>query len=161
LQRKLHHWELLHLRQVVADQQTQLDAQAAEIAQLQRDLSWAEDCAESWRDDALSAIEQAGCTPGLTQSGHVLAFAAQGYRAMNSAAALLEARLAAHFPPSRRLACAAPQRFQVTLQRPDGSTDTGHRTGGIAAAHAQEAHDQGGLGSVVRVVPLPDHMAAA
>ncbi len=73
----------------------------------------------------------------------------------------LDARLAAHFLPSRRLACAAPQRYLVTLTRPDGTTATWHRTGGIAATHAQEAHDQGGLGSVVRVVPLPDHMAAA
>ena len=73
LQRKLHRWELHHLRQVVADQQTQIEAQAAELATLKRELSWAEQSAESWRADALQAIEDAGCMVGLTQTGQVLA----------------------------------------------------------------------------------------
>jgi len=73
LQRKLHAWELTHLRLVVADQQAQLDALAAQITQLQRELSYAEDSAERWRDDALQAIEDAGCSPGLTMSGHLAA----------------------------------------------------------------------------------------
>lgn len=73
LQRKLHSWELAHLRRLVAEQQAQIDAQAAEIAQIKRDLSHAEDCAESWRDDALAAIDTAGCLPGLTQAGHLVA----------------------------------------------------------------------------------------
>ena len=73
LQRKLHTWELDHLRQVVADQQALIEAQAAALAVLQRDLSWMEDSAERWRDDALQAIQDAGCTPGLTQAGHLVA----------------------------------------------------------------------------------------
>ena len=76
LQRKLHAWEPIHLRQVVADQQAQLEALQAENAQLRRDLSWAEDCADSWRDDALRAIKDAGCTPGLTMAGHLVAVSA-------------------------------------------------------------------------------------
>ena len=66
LQRKLHTWELHHLRQVVADQQAQIEA-------LQRDLCHAEDSAERWREDALYAIEFTGAAPGLTQSGHLVA----------------------------------------------------------------------------------------
>lgn len=76
LPRKLQTWELHHLRQLVADQQAQIEAQAAEIAQLKHDLSRAEDSADRWRDDALQAINTAGCTPGLTMAGHLVALPA-------------------------------------------------------------------------------------
>lgn len=73
LRRKLHAWELLHLREVLAEQQALIEQLQAEAADLQRRLSWAEDCADSWRDDALRAIEGSGCTPGLTLAGQVVA----------------------------------------------------------------------------------------
>jgi hypothetical protein len=73
LPRKLQTWELQHLRQLVAAQQAQIEAQSADIAQLQRELSCAEDSAERWRDDALQAIEDAGCAPGLTITGQLIA----------------------------------------------------------------------------------------
>ena len=66
LVRRLHAAELLHLREVVAEQQ-------AEIEELKRSLSWAESCADSWRDDALRAIDDAGALPGLTVDGRVVA----------------------------------------------------------------------------------------
>lgn len=44
-----------------------------ENADLLGRLSWAEDCVERWRDDALDAINAAGAVPGLTQSGHLVA----------------------------------------------------------------------------------------
>lgn len=71
LVRKLHAWELLHLREVVEEQRQQLEAQAAELAEAKRALSWAEDCAESWRDDALRAFEECGKKAGLTMDGSV------------------------------------------------------------------------------------------
>ena len=49
---------------------------------------------------------------------------------------------------------AGPRRFLVSVQHPDGQVDTWQRTGGSACDHAQEAHEFGGLGSVVRIVPL-------
>jgi hypothetical protein len=73
LQRKLQAWELDHLRQVLAEQQALIEAQSAAIAVLQRDLARAEDAADRWRDDALQAINAAGCTPGLTQAGQLVA----------------------------------------------------------------------------------------
>lgn len=65
-----------------------------------------------------------------------------------------EARMAAHFPPSRYLACLTAPRFQVSVVCPDGTTANWQRTGGSTCVHAQEAQEFGGLGSVVRVVPL-------
>ena len=73
VQRKLHAWELAHLRLLVAEQQATIQAQAAEIADLKRALSWAEDRADSWRDDMLAMINCAGSTPGLTKDGRVVA----------------------------------------------------------------------------------------
>ena len=43
---------------------------------LRSQLAWAEDCAERWREDAVSALngqaEATGGTVGLTLSGHVM-----------------------------------------------------------------------------------------
>jgi len=50
LVRKLHAAELDHLRQVVAEQQALIEAQAKQIADLQRDLSWAEGRADMFHD---------------------------------------------------------------------------------------------------------------
>lgn len=58
----------------------QLCAEAARLIQenerLRDELHWAEDCAESWRDDALRLMEAqcaaTGAAPGLTQSGHLV-----------------------------------------------------------------------------------------
>lgn len=73
LRRKLHGWELDHLRIVCVEQAERIETLEAEAAELRRLLCYAEDCAESWRDDALRAIEAAGETVGLTRSGHVVA----------------------------------------------------------------------------------------
>ena len=72
LRRKLHAWELEHLRTVVAEQQQRIEALEGQNADLRRALSYAEDMADLWRDDALRAIKDAGCTPGLTLGGHVV-----------------------------------------------------------------------------------------
>lgn len=78
LNRKLERWELAHLRQHVEELRLQLDAQLAELAETKRQLSWAEDCADRWRDDALNAIADAGCLPGITITGAVVALPQQG-----------------------------------------------------------------------------------
>lgn len=62
--RKLHAWELLHLREHAA-------ALEAENERLQRELDYANSCAESWRDDVMRLMEE-GMPLGLTQSGHVV-----------------------------------------------------------------------------------------
>ena len=67
---------------------------------------------------------------------------------------LFDQMLAAHFPPSRRLACQQARRYQVSITRPDGSSDNWLRTGGNSCDHALEAADIAGTGGVVRVVPL-------
>lgn len=52
------------------------EAMRAEIEDLRQRLSWAEDNAERWRDDALEAInreaEATGGTPGLTMDGRLV-----------------------------------------------------------------------------------------
>jgi hypothetical protein len=68
IQRKLDRWELEHLRLLAAQQ-------AEYIEELQRRLTWAEDCAERWRDDALDMQAQladsTGAAPGLTREGRL------------------------------------------------------------------------------------------
>lgn len=69
IQRRLERWELDHLRALAA-------AQAEQIETLQRQLSYAEDCADSWRRDALELQEELaeyiGGAPGLTVSGRLV-----------------------------------------------------------------------------------------
>lgn len=75
LQRKLHALELAYLRELTAELLAERDALLAERDQLKRDLSWAEDCADRWRDDALRAVEEAagpGGAIGLTMDGNVI-----------------------------------------------------------------------------------------
>lgn len=64
--RRLHARELESLRELV-------ERQHAEIERLRTELRWAEDAAESWRDDALRMVEEACAdgsrSPGLTMSG--------------------------------------------------------------------------------------------
>lgn len=70
LVRKLHAAELDHLRQVVAEQQALIEAQAAQIADLQRELSWAEGRADMFHDlanDLQDALPHAQV--GLSQDG--------------------------------------------------------------------------------------------
>lgn len=61
--RKLHRWELVHLRELVAELH-------AENEHLRRELDYANDCAESWRDDVMRLSED-GASIGLTQDGHI------------------------------------------------------------------------------------------
>ena len=62
-----------------------LDALRAENESLRSQLSWAEDCAERWREDAIEAInaqaDAAGGAVGLTPSGHLVVVPAQGVHA--------------------------------------------------------------------------------
>jgi hypothetical protein len=73
LRRKLHAWELQHLREHVEELREQLDAALAERDRWQDRAHYAEDLAESWREDALRAIEDAGAMPGLTLQGRIVA----------------------------------------------------------------------------------------
>jgi hypothetical protein len=73
MRRKLHAWELEHLRQHVEELRAALDVAEQERDEAMQRASWAEDCADRWRDDALQAIEQAGQAPGLTMAGHIVA----------------------------------------------------------------------------------------
>ena len=73
LRRKLHRWELEHLRTVCAEQADRIGALEAELAELRRELHYVEDLAESWRNDALCAIEAGGQAVGLTKDGRVIA----------------------------------------------------------------------------------------
>ncbi len=73
LTRKLHGWELQHLRQHVEDLRARLDAAEAEREEALRRASWAEDNADRWRDDFLQAIKEQGATAGLTKAGNVVA----------------------------------------------------------------------------------------
>lgn len=70
LVRRLHAAELVHLREVVAEQQAQIEAQAARIEQLERDLSWSDGRAEMFQD---LANELQAAAPslrvGITQDG--------------------------------------------------------------------------------------------
>lgn len=70
---RIAQWELAHLRQLVADQQALIEAQDQQLRDLQRELSYANDCAEMWRDDALQAIKDNGHTVGLTRDGRIVA----------------------------------------------------------------------------------------
>ncbi|KEH07085.1 hypothetical protein GY14_30275 [Delftia tsuruhatensis] len=57
------------------------EALRAGIEELRQRLAWAEDCAEHWREDAFSALnEQAEATGraiGLTQAGHLMLLTAE------------------------------------------------------------------------------------
>lgn len=56
-------------RMALDDLRVLAQEQAGEIEDLRRRLRWAEESADSWRDDALRAIEDAGMQPGLTMNG--------------------------------------------------------------------------------------------
>jgi hypothetical protein len=68
--RRLHAAELDTLREIV-------ERQHAEIERLRADLAFAEQAAESWRDDALRMMEDACAdgsrSPGITMSGALVA----------------------------------------------------------------------------------------
>lgn len=74
--RKLHGWELLHLREHAASLEAQNEALAAENERLRRELQYAEDCADSWRDDVMR-LQEEGMQLGLTKDGHVVALPAE------------------------------------------------------------------------------------
>lgn len=73
IQARLERWELDHLRQHAADLAERLEAAEARAADLERQLSYAEDSSEFWREQAiqmqLDAAEEIGGAPGITMGG--------------------------------------------------------------------------------------------
>lgn len=72
IQKKLDRWELDHLRELAAAQAEQIDALHAEIANLTRQLNYAEDAAAQWQDMCLDSVNENGQALGVTQSGDML-----------------------------------------------------------------------------------------
>lgn len=74
---------------LLCEEITRLDAECerlrAENASLSQRLSWAEDCAESWREDAIAAInaqaDAQGGVVGLTQAGQLVVVPSAGMHA--------------------------------------------------------------------------------
>jgi hypothetical protein len=68
LRRRLERWELDHLRAHAA-------SLAARVEVLEDELNQADQCANSWRDEAMRLIDRAldeGDSPGITPSGHLV-----------------------------------------------------------------------------------------
>lgn len=66
IQRRLERWELDHLRALCA-------VQAEEIERLQRELQYAEDCADMWQRIHDITEENPDARIGLTVSGEIVA----------------------------------------------------------------------------------------
>lgn len=66
IQRRLEKWELDHLRALCA-------VQAEELERLQRDLQYAEDCADMWQRIHDITTERPDCEIGLTIEGQIVA----------------------------------------------------------------------------------------
>ncbi|MBN9365963.1 MAG: hypothetical protein J0H59_02915 [Comamonadaceae bacterium] len=74
---------------LLCEEISRLDAECerlrAENESLSSRLSWAEDCAEHWREDAIEAInaqaEAQGGVVGLTQAGQLVVVSASGVHA--------------------------------------------------------------------------------
>lgn len=106
IRRKLHGWELLHLREHAAALEQRLEELEAENERLRSELTYAEDLADSWRDDVMRMMED-GMEVGLTKDGHVVALTPQAY-----------AQQVADLAPE---AAAEPQRREMNFMpnRPD------------------------------------------
>jgi hypothetical protein len=76
IQRKLDRWELDHLRDLAAAQADQIERLLSEVANLNRQLNHAEDCAAQWHDMCLDSINHNGQTLGVTVGGDMLILAA-------------------------------------------------------------------------------------
>jgi hypothetical protein len=85
--RKLHGWELLHLREHAAELERRLDELTAENGRLRSELSYAEDCAASWRDDVIRLMDDAEV--GLTQDGRLVKLAPDARAAEASESAVV------------------------------------------------------------------------
>ncbi len=76
LVRKLHAWELDHLRGHVEELHQRLDEALARIGELSRQLSWAEECAAMWQRAAEQALEAEdsgeACSLGMAPAGDLV-----------------------------------------------------------------------------------------
>ena len=78
---RLDRWELDHLRQVAADTEQKLEDARERIDALEREVSNAWRCAESWQEDAerlVQDLQEAGKAVGLTQAGQLVVVDEQG-----------------------------------------------------------------------------------
>ena len=81
MRKRLARWELDHLRQVAADTEQKLEDARERIDALEREVSNAWRCAESWQEDAerlVQDLQEAGKTIGLTQGGQLVVVEEQG-----------------------------------------------------------------------------------
>jgi predicted RNase H-like nuclease (RuvC/YqgF family) len=72
IRRRLEKLELDHLRAHAAELAQKIESMESEIAELQKQLGYAERCAESWREDCLRMMEESlppGGAIGLTKDG--------------------------------------------------------------------------------------------
>lgn len=53
------------------------------------------------------------------------------------------------------------RRYLIEIARPDGTHERSVALGGSGMEHAAEAMERGGLGSVVRIQPVPLHLTEA
>lgn len=79
IQARLERWELEHLRALAAEQAAEIERQAEQIANLQRDKSWLEDAAEWQHRETMELgyrMEKAGIGHlGLTIGGTLIVIA--------------------------------------------------------------------------------------
>jgi hypothetical protein len=69
--RKLHGWELLHLREHCATLEAQVEALTAEVERLRQETAWADGRADMFQD-AVLRLQEDGMQLGLTQSGDIV-----------------------------------------------------------------------------------------
>lgn len=81
LRRRLHKWELDHLRKLSAELADKLETAQQRIDDLEAEAARAWDVAESWRNDALDLVndlQDCGKQVGLTKAGALVVMPDEG-----------------------------------------------------------------------------------